>query len=443
MTDSVPQNAAASTGCQVSDDNYRRYRSPHTTRVRVAGLNRLILITPAGQPGYWLLEIPWLGAGKSIGLGEVAKLPPSAAKQLARRLLKGPTRSPVDGLTLKQFLWIYKRTHVVRLAKSSQTSIRSYSRRLVEAFGNEPILWINGAAVREWHAEYSRKSPGAADEAKALLRAVINCAKNWALLPHDHPNPCSGIRRNKRNKGHQSLGPEQLQALGAELKRHESSVEYRTHARRTLLTLYAGARPGEIRTLRWENVIFADGVPSHLQLYRSKVGPRRIDLSQQARQIVLAQKFATGGRYGAVFPSMPRSRRPYSEDQAKKYWNRLSKHAGLPKEARQYWLRHTLGTNSLLAGGSLATTGALLGHSRPSTTQRYLHVPSGYVIAAGMRIGRRIFGWMGLPADAAEAPRERIRLQGRYLEEIVIPCSCSHCMPRPSRPTAPPWAHAN
>lgn len=437
MTESLPRDVVARTGCLVSDDNYQRYSNPHTTRVRVAGLNQLILITPTGQPPYWLLEIPWLGAGKSISLGEVAHLLPSAAKQLARRLLKGPTRSPDDGLTLKQFLWLYKRIHVVRLAKSSQMTIRSYSKRLMEAFGNEPLLWINGAAVREWHAQYSRKSPGAADEAKALLRAVLNCAKDWDLLPHDHPNPCSGIRRNKRNKPHQSLGPEQLQALGAELKRDESSMNYRTHARRTLLMLYVGARPGEIRTLRWENVIFADGVPSHIQLHRSKVGPRRIDLSQQACQILLTQKFATGGSYGAVFPLTPRSRKPYSEDQAKNYWTRLSKQAGLPKEARQYWLRHTLGTNSLLAGGSLATTGAILGHKRPSTTQRYLHVPSGYVIAAGIRIGRRISAWMGLPANAAAAPKERVRLQLPGVEDIIIPCWCSYCMPKPSRPAAP------
>jgi integrase len=398
--ESTRQELLKHCGCAVTDDNYWRYGGTgSTTQVRVAGITQLILVSPSGQPCYWRLELPWLAGGKSITLGEVIRLPPSLAKPLAQKLLQGPRKTHQDGLTLKQLLWIYKRFHVIHLARGSQLSIGSYSRRLAEAFGDEPVAWITGPAVRKWHAEYSRRSPGAADEARFLLRTLINCAKDWDLLPADHPNPCAGIRRNRRGAGHRSFSPDELRALGIALDNDERSVRYISQARRVRFMLFTGGRPGEIRTLHWEHVIFDSGVPSHLQIPKSKTGPRRIELNKAAREILLAQKSATTNSTGAVFPIHAHWRRHYSEQQAKDYWSRLSKLAGLPNDSRQYWLRHSFGTSSILAGGSLSATGALLGHVRPSTTQRYLHLPEEHVIAAGLRIGNRIADWMGIPDE--------------------------------------------
>lgn len=183
--------------------------------------------------------------------------------------------------------------------------------------------------------------------------------------------------------------------LGAALDEEELDLRYRTHARRVRFALYCGGRPGEIRTLRWSSVIFADGHPSHIQLSKSKTGPRRIELNDLAIGILNA--IGRGANRSLVFPSHINPGKPSSEQAAAAFWCRVAGKAGLPKESQQYWLRHTFGSNAILDGATVMETCAMLGHTKPSTTRRYIHVPTKTTIEAGNRIGTRIASWMGLP----------------------------------------------
>lgn len=372
--------------------------------VRCKGFPRLQLVVPLKEPEYWLLHLTAYPNKPKICLGTLHELDIVRAVALARRLTRKPRRTADDGPTLGRFLKTYWRRHHQQLKPSTRMSYQSRIRRLDEAFGDLPLTWISRRAVRSWHSEYSTRSPGSADEAKVVLRSVINLAKKWEVIDPAHPNPCDGIPRNRPGIGNRSLSPDELSSLGKVLKVDEQDQRYRNHALRLRFALFSGLRPGEARTLVWSSVVYVDGKPSHLQLPDGKTGPRRIDLNDEAIAILQTQP-----RMGNGAPVFPSPRGPWVCDQkaTAHAWRRAADMAGLPQESCQYWLRHTFGSNAMLTGSTYLETSALLGHSDPTTTRRYLHVPTKATVAAGERIGERIADWLGLPDWLDELEQRR------------------------------------
>ena len=71
-------------------------------------------------------------------------------------------------------------------------------------------------------------------------------------------------------------------------------------------------------------------------------------------------------------------------------WNLVRDRAGITADARLHDLRHTHASHAIMNGESLHVTGRLLGHRRPSTTNRYAHLDGATLSQAAERVAGAI-----------------------------------------------------
>ena len=227
--------------------------------------------------------------------------------------------------------------------------------QILPRFRGQPIGAITGADVQQWFASL-RSTPAAADRAAPVLSVIMREAETLGFRP-EGTNPCGKIRRYRRRGRERFLSREEMRRLGAVLKLHDG------HALAAAVKLLAltGCRKSEIMTLQWRD--WRDG---HLFLRDGKTGPRTVWLSSAARAVlddlprrgvwVFPGKAGTGPAKGLNI-----------------YWLALRQEAGL-RDVRLHDLRHTYASLALQAGETVPTIGRLLGHSKPETTLKYIHL---------------------------------------------------------------------
>ena len=155
------------------------------------------------------------------------------------------------------------------------------------------------------------------------------------------------------------------------------------------LLLLTGARSGNVKAMRWEQLDLADQVwtipASEAKSNRQIVIPLASRAAEiLARRLSEAQDkaSASGEAVGPwVFASHRRHAKSAHLAELKTSWARIVKAAKL-EGVRVHDLRHTHATWQGKTGASLATIGKTLGHSRPSTTAIYQQVELDQVRAA-------------------------------------------------------------
>ena len=206
-----------------------------------------------------------------------------------------------------------------------------------------------------------RITPRQADRALPVLSVILRQAEIYGYRPEDS-NPCRGIRRYRRRGRERFLGPEELRRLGAALDRHARRRPRAAAAIR--LILLTGCRKGEILDLRW-----MDCREGKLFLRDSKTGPRTVWLSARA-----------------VLDALPHSARQIFSTSRRRLWLQhdweiIRKVAGLD-DVRLHDCRHTYASIAMLHGESIRVIGQLLGHRRPDTTLKYVHLADANARAA-------------------------------------------------------------
>lgn len=269
---------------------------------------------------------------------------------------------------------------------SFETSLKT---QLLPAFGEKPVAQITPAMVARWFHSYSRTCPGGANMALAAITTVLNWAKTSGKLPKATPNPAAPIRKNRRPPRGRMLSSAQVLALRRLLmaKQGESQALDVIH-----LLLLTGCRFGEIAGLTWAEVL-----PDRLSLRDAKTGPRDVFLSKPARDILKRLKESEGQSF-YVFPSRLSTSGHIGPFPGT--WDQLRKRAGLPQDIRLHDLRHTFASHALLAGESLPTTGRLLGHATPRTTQRYAHLDGATLEKAADTISAEIMRLLAEPGPS-------------------------------------------
>jgi integrase len=152
------------------------------------------------------------------------------------------------------------------------------------------------------------------------------------------------------------------------------------------LLMFTGSREGEVLKAEWDQFDLRRGVwtkPSH---HTKQQRTERVPLNHAAMEVLRRLHQSKRGRY--LFPGAngegPRVtlRRPWvqvlkraglvnvEEVQGKR--GRMLKH--YKPAVRLHDLRHTFASHLVSSGASLHIVGKLLGHTLPSTTQRYAHV---------------------------------------------------------------------
>lgn len=135
-----------------------------------------------------------------------------------------------------------------------------------------------------------------------------------------------------------------------------------------LLALYTGARRGDLRSMRWEDVqaTATGGKFWHVPDPKNNK-PYNIPLTPEALA-VLQRRHARNGTSPWVFPNPAKPDKHVLD--MKKSWTTLRKRAALP-DVRMHDLRRTLGSWQAGLGTSLLIIGKSLGHASTGATEIY------------------------------------------------------------------------
>jgi integrase len=258
-------------------------------------------------------------------------------------------------------------------------------RRAVELFinpdlGHHRISDLTRSDIGGFHSRLA-KIPYQANRALGVLSKMMNLAEEWGLRA-DGTNPCRHVKKYREQKRERYLSIEELQRLGqtlTEVQKRKSEDQYVLAA--LGLLILTGARLGEILSLKWDYVDFAQGI---LRLPESKTGAKAIFLNTSAAELLRAIPRLDQNPY-VIAGKNPDAHLV----ELQKPWRRIRSEAGL-KDVRIHDLRHSFAAMAAGAGMSLPMIGKLLGHSQPATTARYAHLAADPMREAAELVGAKI-----------------------------------------------------
>ncbi len=333
-----------------------------------------VRIAPSGRKRFFL-HVQHQGTRVWRDCGDGATVPVADARARADAELaalrggKGAASLPFETVAEEVF-----RRYGRRWKPRTRTVNQGYYRKqILPGFRGMPIASITARDVQAWFASL-RGVPAAADRALPVLSVILRQAEVYGYRP-EGSNPCLGIRRYRRRGRERFLGPEELRRLGAALDRHASRRPLPTAAIR--LILLTGCRKGEILDLRWTD--YREG---KLFLRDSKTGPRTVWLSAPARAVLDALPRTRS----MVFPARRKRRLNLQGD-----WEAIRGNAGL-HDVRLHDCRHTYASIAVLRGESIRAIGQLLGHSKPATTLKYVHLADAAAREAVERVASVLAG---------------------------------------------------
>jgi len=212
----------------------------------------------------------------------------------------------------------------------------------------------------------ARPTPIRANRVGEVVRKMFNCGIRWKMCTE---NPASGFRRNPENEREYFLTLPEIDRLASALAEDEDQ-RGTAIIRMCLLT---GARLGEVRCARFEefNLHLMYWMKQATNTKQRKVHRRPI--SQDVAAIVRERRAAVPPGCPWLFPGDAKDKDQPVQD-LRKFWDRVRKKAGLPRQVRIHDLRHTFASLVAGDGASLLMIGKLLGHTQSKTTERYAHL---------------------------------------------------------------------
>jgi integrase len=353
------------------------------------------------------------GRSHRVVIGKHGRLTPDEARREAKALLgdveKGANpaferrtkrEAPTLSTVAEGFLG-----YVAAKKKSGTARVYANALRLhiLPALGSRRLSDIRPADVDKLHAGMSDHWVQA-NRTIAILSAVWTWAARQGHVDAGM-NPVKGVEKYRESPRERYLSRDELLRLSEALTAAETiglpySVDeskpkskhapkpenrLRTFDRHVVaairLLMMTGARLREILHAKWEHVDLERGM---IFLPDSKTGRKPIYLSAAAEEILSTLRRVDGNPYliPGEKPGQPRA-------DLKKPWDAVCKQAGLDG-VHLHDLRHTFASVAAGASLGLPIIGKLLGHSQPSTTQRYAHLDADPMRRAVETIGATI-----------------------------------------------------
>jgi integrase len=266
-----------------------------------------------------------------------------------------------------------------------QANRRMLDREILPVFGTRKVTAVTDSDVSRWHASFGDR-PIMGNRCLFLLSTLFGLAERWNLRERN-TNPARYVERFKEQHRTRHLDDLERARLLKTLDEFDQKPPHphdRIKVAAVRLLLLTGCRRNEVLSLKWEDVNLDRGV---LLLRTSKTGERPVLLNAPALDVLRTLEANRRAACPWVFPSPSKPSEHLRE--FRKTWDRIKAKAQL-KDFRLHDLRHTLASEGLREGMSLPAIGALLGHSKPTTTDRYSHWLEDSRREHSERIGRRL-----------------------------------------------------
>ncbi|MDE0344018.1 MAG: tyrosine-type recombinase/integrase [Deltaproteobacteria bacterium] len=316
-----------------------------------------VRVLPSGRKSYFLhSQIDGCRVWHPLGDADDISLDEAQAK--ARALLvpfEDDTPEPIlFEVVAEEVFQRYGRTWKPGTLAVNRRYLRS---TILPWFSGKAIGDVTRQDVQRWFTSL-HETPVAADRSAPILSVIFRQAEVYGYRT-EGTNPCTGIKRYRRQGRERFLTADEIRRLSEALDRSDELL-LSSIVRLLLLT---GCRKSEILTLKWKE--YREG---NLHLCDSKTGPRTVWLSSAARQIL--DDLPRSGSW--AFPS-PKGRGHLTPATLRGFWRTVCAEAGL-KGVRCHDLRHTFASVALAHGETVLTIGRLLGHNDPATTLKYTHL---------------------------------------------------------------------
>lgn len=356
------------------------------------------------------------GSKKRLKLGRVGTLKANEAREAARQAIanaalgKDLAQNRSDeraSVSVEALVSKYIEEYV---AENKKTSTAGLYRMLLKKhvkprMGSTKAVVLTRQDVQRAHALMSREARVSANRAIKLVSAAYGWGSRHGHVP-EGMNPASGAKLNEEEGRERYLTASEMLAIGNAMIEAETvglpvdagDAKHAPKGQLVVMSPYAtaavrlimltGARLREILNLRWDEV---DLERSVLRLPDSKTGKKTVFLPAAAVEIIKGLTrlgaFVIAGESAGTKNEKQRS-------DLKRPWAAICKRAGVTG-VRIHDLRHTFASTGVGDQMGLPVIGALLGHSDPSTTQRYAHLADEAARRAVEAIGSKIAGHLG------------------------------------------------
>jgi len=238
-------------------------------------------------------------------------------------------------------------------------------------WSTQPLDQISDQHAQQFAARYAALSPSRINCGLRSLRRALNLALEWGKL--ERPAKIT-LAKGERQRDRVLTDVEWQQYI---IECPQPWRDVATIIRGT------GMRPGEVFTLRWENV-YLNGGSGLIRISdgKTKAARRMLPMLPSVYQTVKSRHFETGQpEAGWVFPSSSREghfNKDTAKDQHATALRRANTNAAKTNTRelvsfQPYILRHTALTQLAQAGCDAFTLARIAGHSSITITQRYIH----------------------------------------------------------------------
>lgn len=318
------------------------------------------------------------GRSRRLSIGQAGKLTLDQARKAAKRVLGevADGKDPAEerqmarrGESVEQLCDLYMKDHCANRCKASTIAAHEWlmKRFIRPKLGNRKLLELRPADIAKLHADL-QDTPYNANRVLGLLRAMLNCAERWEMIPRG-ANPAAHIKPFPEKKRERYLSQEELDDLMAVLTDGEADGSIDLYIATAIrLLIFTGCRLGEILTLEWASVDLEKG---RLVIEKHKTdqhGAKIIPLNAPAQELLGNLPREDGNPY-VIVGEVPGKHLINLQ----KPWRRIRALAGLD-DVRIHDLRHSFASFAVGAGLSLPIIGGLLGHKSVQTTARYAHL---------------------------------------------------------------------